>query len=337
MDKILSIIVPAYNMEAYLPKCLGSLIVDDKELLQKLDVIVVNDGSKDRTSEIAHEIEAKYPSVFRVIDKTNGNYGSCINVALKQLHGKFVKILDADDEYDPDGLSRLLCGLNITKADMILSDWVDVSPNHRMVRRNELPVNEIFSTQIFFEKGLIPFNAAITYKTEVLKKINYTQLEGVSYTDLEWDILPLMAVNSIIYLPEIVYLYNVRREGQTSDIETKRKNFWMVLEMYKHLISQYQFQRESIDPSIRQGLDRLIALKGDSFYRQGYIFGAKVNFGEFDQDMKRIAPQIYEMVPRCRISGQKFNFVKAFRRNRCIDKIMIFVYCITMRIYRCFG
>ena len=61
MSKILSIIVPPYNMEAYLPKCLGSLVIDDKELLQKLDVIVVNDGSKDRTSEIAHEFAAKYP------------------------------------------------------------------------------------------------------------------------------------------------------------------------------------------------------------------------------------------------------------------------------------
>ena len=75
MKKLLSIIVPSYNMGAYLPKCLGSLIIEDKELLQKLDIIVVNDGSKDRTSEIANEFEAKYPGVFRVIDKANGHYG----------------------------------------------------------------------------------------------------------------------------------------------------------------------------------------------------------------------------------------------------------------------
>ena len=77
-NKILTVIVPSYNMEAYLPKCLGSLIIDDKELLRKLEVIVVNDGSKDRTSEIAHKFETKYPGVFRVIDKKNGHYGSCI-------------------------------------------------------------------------------------------------------------------------------------------------------------------------------------------------------------------------------------------------------------------
>ena len=64
MDKLLTIIVPSYNMEAYLPKCLGSLVINAKELLQKLDIIVVNDGSKDRPSEIAHEFEKNHPSVF---------------------------------------------------------------------------------------------------------------------------------------------------------------------------------------------------------------------------------------------------------------------------------
>ena len=102
MNKILSIIVPSYNMEAYLPKCLGSLIIDEQELLQKLDVIVVNDGSKDRTSEIAHEFETKYPGVFRVVDKTNGHYGSCINAGLAVATGTFIKVLDADDYYLTD-------------------------------------------------------------------------------------------------------------------------------------------------------------------------------------------------------------------------------------------
>lgn len=92
--KILSIIVPSYNMEAYLPKCLGSLEVA-RELMEQLEVFVVNDGSKDRTSEIAHEFEVRYPGVFRVIDKPNGNYGSCINAALPLCTGVFVKVLDA--------------------------------------------------------------------------------------------------------------------------------------------------------------------------------------------------------------------------------------------------
>ena len=94
--KLLTVIVPSYNMEKYLLKCLGSLIVAP-ELMERIEVIVVNDGSTDRTSEIAHSFEVKFPGVFRVIDKENGHYGSCVNAGLKMASGVFAKILDADD------------------------------------------------------------------------------------------------------------------------------------------------------------------------------------------------------------------------------------------------
>lgn len=73
-SKILSIIVPTYNVEAFLNKCLSSLVVGDKELelMQSLEVLVINDGSKDRSSEIAHQYESRFPETFKVIDKENG-------------------------------------------------------------------------------------------------------------------------------------------------------------------------------------------------------------------------------------------------------------------------
>ena len=124
--KLLSIIVPSYNMEGYLPKCLESLVVDDNELLQKLDVIVVNDGSKDHTSEIAHEFEAKYPSVFRVIDKENGHYGSCINAGLRIMRGDFVRIVDSDDSVETDEFVKFIKYLGDVKhsdPDVVISNF----------------------------------------------------------------------------------------------------------------------------------------------------------------------------------------------------------------------
>ena len=73
--KLLSIVVPAYNMEKYLDKCLSSVLID-AELLDLLEVIVVNDGSKDRTSDIAHEFERRYPSVFRQLHQHR--YKGCL-------------------------------------------------------------------------------------------------------------------------------------------------------------------------------------------------------------------------------------------------------------------
>jgi glycosyltransferase involved in cell wall biosynthesis len=70
MNKVLSIIIPTYNMERYLEKCLSSLIIDG---LERVEVIVVNDGSKDRSLDIAQSFASKYPESFVIIDKGNGN------------------------------------------------------------------------------------------------------------------------------------------------------------------------------------------------------------------------------------------------------------------------
>ena len=70
MNKILTIIIPTYNMEKYLRRCLDSLIIDE-EGMKQLEVLVINDGSKDSSSQIAHEYQDKYPDTFRVIDKEN--------------------------------------------------------------------------------------------------------------------------------------------------------------------------------------------------------------------------------------------------------------------------
>ena len=89
-SKILTIVVPSFNMEALLRKGLQSLLIEKNP--QRLEVIVVNDGSTDKSSEIAHTFQTEFPNVFKVIDKTNGNYGSCINAGLKSVCGKYVKI-----------------------------------------------------------------------------------------------------------------------------------------------------------------------------------------------------------------------------------------------------
>ena len=72
MEKILTIVIPTYNMQDYLRRCLDSLIVPEEQM-QRLEVLVVNDGSEDNSSAIAHEYQDKYPDTFRVVDKENGN------------------------------------------------------------------------------------------------------------------------------------------------------------------------------------------------------------------------------------------------------------------------
>ncbi len=224
MGKILSIIVPSYNMEAYLPKCLGSLVVDDKKLLQELDVIVVNDGSKDRTSEIAHGFETKYPGVFRVIDKENGHYGSCINAGLALASGFYVKVLDADDWFASDSFASYIGFLlqevenNSVSADMVLSDFDFVFEDGKSRRKSyDFMVKAgLRLSCLDFRDGRNLWQHAVAFQTGKLRSIGYRQLTGLTHTDLQWIFHPVTTVEKVAYFTGgAVYQYNFLREGNT--------------------------------------------------------------------------------------------------------------------------
>ena len=100
MEKLLTVSIASYNVEAFLRKTLDSCIVP--ELMDELEVLIVNDGSKDSTPEIAREYEAAYPETFRLIDTNIGGYGSTVNLSMQEARGTFYKLLDGDYWFDPE-------------------------------------------------------------------------------------------------------------------------------------------------------------------------------------------------------------------------------------------
>lgn len=128
MDKILTIIIPTYNMSEYLDTCLKSLIINSN----LLEVLVINDGSKDNSLDIAKKYEKEYPHIFRTIDKQNGNYGSCVNRGLKEATGKYIKVLDADDKFNTKSLMNLVEIASKTDVDAFITDF---SKSHIMVKK----------------------------------------------------------------------------------------------------------------------------------------------------------------------------------------------------------
>ena len=105
-SKILSRIVPTYNMENYLSYCLDSFFI--RKNFDKLEVIVVNDGSKDKSLEIAQNYVSQASEVFKIVDQKTGTYGSCSNAALPVVKGKYVKFVDADDRVDTENLDEFI-------------------------------------------------------------------------------------------------------------------------------------------------------------------------------------------------------------------------------------
>ena len=121
MNKILSISVAAYNAEKYLKKCLDSFCVP--EIMSDIEVLIINDGSTDKTSEISAEYVSKYPDTFILINKENGGHGSTINTGIKAATGKFFKLVDADDWVEREGIIDLVKKAGCCTADAIISPY----------------------------------------------------------------------------------------------------------------------------------------------------------------------------------------------------------------------
>lgn len=226
-EKLLSVVIPTYNMEAYLRRCLDSVTRDD--VPSSLELIVVNDGSTDRSFAIMQEYAEKRPDIVNIIDKPNGHYGSCINAALKIATGKYFRILDADDWFDTDGLIKLLNKLKNITADIIVTPYkknrrtktIEYKPKQVLYNHAyDLSQESIWANQDF---ELFVMHS-MTFRTSVLRDVKLHLSEGICYTDNEFLIYPTKAAKSIIFLESLLYNYDMTREGQSMDPAVQAKN-----------------------------------------------------------------------------------------------------------------
>lgn len=229
MKKLLTIVVPTYNMQDYLRRCLDSLIVPEEQMKQ-IEVLVINDGSKDNSSAIAHEYQDKYPDTFRVIDKENGNYGSCINVGVKEATGKYFKILDSDDWYDTKQISLFFGKLKDIDTDAVFTNFTIVSgDNKRIYSSKNVDFCKAYSFDAFSFKASgnqeIFCMHSLCFKLSLLRDIKLELQQGISYTDNEFCYYPLVKATDFVFIDNNLYQYNVSRDGQTISKEQLKKNF----------------------------------------------------------------------------------------------------------------
>lgn len=289
--KILSIIIPTYNMASLLPQCLDSILLTPS--LAAVEAIVVNDGSRDASLRIAREYQSRYPDVIRVIDKPNGNYGSTINAAMPVVRGEYVRILDADDCFDGGLLADYIAFLRRNSGvDMIVSPFIELR------RRSERRVDyDIYSRQLYecgrrydaeriFADGTIRFFMmhSVSYRTELLRGMNYRQSEGISYTDQEWIFYPLFGVATVAFADIPLYRYNLAREGQTMDAAVQLRSIGQLVQVTSNMAeyfvtadksglseSRLGFLRETVRNRIRIVLRKyLLDMPDDAFAAAGF-------------------------------------------------------------------
>lgn len=223
MNKVLSICIPSYNMEEYLGRCVESMLVS--EVLDQLEIIIVNDGSKDKTLEIAENYRERYPQSIIVIDKPNGHYGSCINASLKVATGKFFRIVDADDWVDSDALVEFIKLVNQYDVDCVCTRFTThFYQGGEEMLMIEAPFNTVLDLNHFTVPESCLHMHCLTYATDLLRRIEYNQTEGVCYTDSEYTYFPLSCSRNMIFLDLSLYQYLIGREGQSMDKSVIKKN-----------------------------------------------------------------------------------------------------------------
>lgn len=328
MSKILSVIVPTYNMERYLDKCLTSLITNDEELFHQLEVLVIIDGATDQSSAIAHSYQARYPEVFVVVDKENGNYGSCINKGLEIATGKYVKVLDADDNFDIANFEDYLRYLNDIDVDMVITPYTIVDETGKAKGRvvYDLPVNTLLTweqlTPAFKKKSLQMH--AVTYKRQNIIDIHYRQTEGISYTDQEWIFTPLTTVDTAIAYPNAIYRYLYGREGQTTDAEVFRRNVSQNEQCCRRVVKDYK-SFGTFEPPKQEFIDFKFLTTMRSMYNWYLISYPNLDIEQlirYDDFVRSIDVSYIDLLDAQTLKFTCFHYIKRWHANRnCRVKI----------------
>ena len=219
MKKLLTFCVPSYNSEAYLSHALDSLIPGG----DKLEVLIIDDGSKDKTLEIAKDYEKRYPDIFKAIHQENKGHGGAINTALSYATGDYFKVLDSDDWVDEKGLFALLdCIEKTQEPDLILMPYMYRhsydSEEGRLITYNHSVKPGVICTW----KNVKRFGSSrnltlhsVVYKTAMLHEAKIVLPEHCFYEDNYFIYAPLPHVKKLIYIEVPMYKYLLGREGQS--------------------------------------------------------------------------------------------------------------------------
>ena len=216
--KLISFAVPCYNSAGYMRRCIDSLLKGGEDV----EIIVVNDGSKDETPLIAAEYAAIHPNV-RVVNKENGGHGSGVNKGLELAQGLYYKVVDSDDWLDGDALEKLLALLREHRdagklADLYITNFVyeKVCDNARYVRSyvHNFPQGRFFGWEEVkrFHKSNVLLMHSLLYRTDKLRQSNTILPEHTFYVDNIFAYKPLPFMKKLYYLNVDLYRYYIGRE-----------------------------------------------------------------------------------------------------------------------------
>ena len=228
--KLLTVTVPCYNSAEYMEKCIESLLVGG----DRVEVIIIDDGSKDRTGEIADAYAGKYPGIVRVIHQENGGHGEGINQGLLHATGKYFKVVDSDDMMSAD-FPRFLDKLEECEQnggiDLAVTNYyyvhTDGIGDRSISYKSVLPTDKIFGwsdTKRFRLHQILTIHSC-TFRTELMRMVSEPLPKHVFYEDNLMVYRVLQYVQRMYYMDSDLYRYWIGRPDQSVQANTMKKRY----------------------------------------------------------------------------------------------------------------
>lgn len=220
--KLLSVAIPCYNSQDYMRKCIESVLKGGDEV----EIIIIDDGSKDDTGKIADEYADKYKEIVKVIHQPNGGHGEGVNQGVLNSTGLYFKVVDSDDWLNEDALAKLLSRIRADRGrdtipDMYICNYVyehsaDNSTYTMSYARN-FPKDEIIGWDKMKRFGAAQYLMmhSVVFRTEFLQKDYKPLPKHTFFVDNLYMFRPLPGVKTMVYLDLDLYRYFIGREDQS--------------------------------------------------------------------------------------------------------------------------
>lgn len=251
--KLLSIAIPCYNSAAYMCKCIDSLLPGGEDV----EIIIVNDGSKDNTLDIAEGYRERFPSIVKVINKKNGGHGSAVNAGIEYANGLYFKVVDSDDWVSQSAYIQILNKLKeLLKSgnliDMFISNFVYEKEGEKrkkvMKYHHALPQDEIFTWKDVrhFRVGQYILMHSVIYRTNLLRDCGLKLPEHTFYVDNIFVFKPLPSVKTMYYMDVNFYRYFIGRVDQSVNEEVMIGRIDQQIKVNKLMVDYYVEEKQRI-------------------------------------------------------------------------------------------
>ena len=233
----LSIIVPVYGVEKYIDKCLNSLV---KQSLKEIEIIVVNDGTKDNSQKIIDKYVKKYPDKIKSYIKENGGQGSARNYGLEKANGEYIGYVDSDDFVEKDMYKKLYNKAKENNYDIVVCGNYNVSEDYQNKNIDAFINNYNTDLENIFFGKMAVWNKI--YKRDILIKNKLEFKEKVWYEDLAFTLKAIMNSNTFAFIDEPLYDYLIR-EGSTMNNSNVQRNL-EILDAFNDILSYIQHNKK---------------------------------------------------------------------------------------------